>query len=376
MSILSRFFLILSLVAMGTNTSQALAENELVPLPTQSEDIPWPTQSWPIGETPTALEATLDRIIQGIEPGTPTNTRALLVVKEGQLIGERYGPGFNSESHFQSWSMAKSVVHALIGILLRDGQIDLQAPAKVARWHRKVRDPRTVITIEDLIRMQSGLTFSESYTDPGASNVLQMLFGSGRLDTAEYAAGHPLEAEPGTHWQYSSGSTNILSGVIRDTIAAKSAEDYRRFIDDSLLRRIGIENAVPEFDAANTFIGSSYIHMSARDWARFGLLYLRDGKWENTQVLPEGWADHARTPTPDSKGQYGAHFWLNAIDPTTGHAVISDRVPTDAFMARGYGAQVALIIPSLDMIIVYLGLTYDDPTPIVNAIADIVEAAQ
>ena len=116
--------------------------------------------------------------------------------------------------------------------------------------------------------------------------------------------------------------------------------------------------------------------MTARDWARFGYLYLRDGMWEGTRILPEKWADHARTPTPNSNGRYGAHFWLNAINPATGQASITDRAPTDAFMARGVGAQVVLIIPSLDMIVVYLGLTYGDAPEVVEAIADIVEAAR
>lgn len=354
----------------------ALADVQLTPLSQQPLQKEWPTEKWPVGETRPALEATLTRVIEGTEAGTPVNTRALIVIKDGQLIGERYAPGFDERSLFQSWSMAKSVVHALIGILVRDGQIDLYSPAKVPRWNRKVRDPRKAITVENLLRMESGLMFSEDYSDPRSSNVLQMLFGNGRLDTAEYAAGHPLEAEPGTLWHYSSGTSNILSGIVRDTIAARNSEDYRRFIQDSLFHRIGIRTAVPEFDAAHNFIGSSYLHMTARDWARFGYLYLRDGMWEGTRILPEKWADHARTPTPNSNGRYGAHFWLNAINPATGQASITDRAPTDAFMARGVGAQVVLIIPSLDMIVVYLGLTYGDAPEVVEAIADIVEAAR
>ncbi len=354
----------------------ARADTPLVPLPDQSPDMPWPTESWPIAPTPAVLEEVLDRIMAGTEPGTPGNTRAVLVVKGGELIGERYAEGFDATSRLQSWSMAKSVVHALIGILVKDGQLDIYKPAKVPRWNRKVNDPRKAITVENLLRMESGLTFSEDYTNPETSNVLQMLFGKGRLDIAEYAAGGILEAEPGTHWQYSSGTSNILSGVIRDTIGAESSEEYRSFIEESLFSRIGIRSAIPEFDEANTFIGSSYVHMTGRDWARFGFLYLRDGVWDGKRVLPERWADHARLPTSNSRGQYGAHFWLNGVNPETGQAVITDTIPTDAFMARGFGAQVVLIIPSLDMVVVYLGLTYDDPAPVIQAIAEIVNAAR
>jgi len=376
------FASLLFLVALSAPTLAApesaetqLPTLELVPLPSQSPGTPWPTETWRTAATPLALQEVLDRTLEGLEPGTPQNTRAILVVKGGQIIGERYAEGFDANSRLQSWSMAKSVVHALIGVLIKDGQIDIYAPAKVARWNRKVNDPRKTITVENLLRMESGLTFSEDYSDPETSSVLQMLFGKGRLDIAEFAAGGLLYADPGAQWQYSSGSTNILSGVIRDKIGAGSAEDYRSFMEDGLFRRIGIRSAVPEFDAANTFIGSSYLHMTGRDWARFGLLYLRDGMWENRRILPEHWVDHARLPTPHSKGQYGAHFWLNGIDPDTGHAVMTDAIPTDAFMARGFGAQVVLIIPSMDLVVVYLGLTYDDPTPVVQAITEIVNAA-
>jgi CubicO group peptidase (beta-lactamase class C family) len=363
-------------LAIPEIADQQVSGIALTPLPPQPDGTPWPTEVWPTVAAPLALTEVLDRTIAGVEPGTPQNTRAILVVKGGQLIGERYASGFDASSHLQSWSMAKSVVHALIGILLKDGQIDIYAPAKVDRWNRKVNDPRKVITVENLLRMESGLPFSEDYSNPESSSVLQMLFGNGRLDIAEYAAGGLLEAHPGARWQYSSGTTNILSGVIRDKIGARSAEEYRSFMEESLFNRIGIRSAVPEFDAANTFIGSSYLHMTGRDWARFGLLYLRDGTWEGRRILPERWVDHARLPTPNSKGQYGAHFWLNGINPETGQAAITDAIPTDAFMARGFGAQVVLIIPSMDLVVVYLGLTYGDPAPVVQAITDIVEAAQ
>ena len=147
-------------------------------------------------------------------------------------------------------------------------------------------------------------------------------------------------------------------------------------MQEKLFRPIGIESAVPEFDAAGTFIGSSFVHMTAQDWARFGYLYLRDGKWGTERLLPEGWADHARRPARHSGGRYGAHFWLNAADPETGRPAISDRIPVDMFMARGFGAQLVMILPSRDMVVVLLGVNYTaDPEPLVALVADIIEAA-
>ncbi len=372
-----QFLFITALIASASfPASSARAESLLVPLPTQEEATPWPMGMWPQGETPLALVRTLDALVEGTEPRTPTDTRAVLVIKRGELIGERYAPGFGPTSRFQSWSMAQGVIHALIGILVRDGQIDIYAPAKVPSWNRKVEDPRAAITVENLLRMESGLAFLENSTDPQNSNTLQMLFGRGHLDTAEYAASFALEADPGKRWHYASGSSNILSGIIRDAIGTESAIDYRNFIAQALFRRIGVTSAVPEFDTAHTFIGSSYVHMTARDWARLGLLYLRDGVWDRSRILPELWVDHARSPTPGSRGAYGAHFWLNAENPETREPAISPHIPGDAFMLRGFRGQVVLIIPSLDLIVVYHGRAQSDPARIMQAIADLVGAAQ
>ncbi|MBG51281.1 MAG: serine hydrolase [Alphaproteobacteria bacterium] len=356
------------LVMTGTATKA-----ELIPLPPQPASTPWPDEDWPTATTPPALQAALDHCFT---PASESGSRGIVVIQGGKLIGEKYADGFNAGTRFQSWSMAKSVTHALMGILVRDGQVDIYKPAKVARWNRKVNDVRAAITIENLLRMESGLFFAETYDDPETSSAMQMLFGVGRNDMGEFAAGNTLIHEPGTHWAYSSGTTNIISSVIRDIIGATSADDYQSFMQESLFRRIGITSAVPEFDNANTFIGSSYLHMTARDWARFGLLYLRDGVWNGHEILPRRWVEHARLPTPNSKGAYGAHFWLNEINPDTRKPVITERIPTDAFMARGFGGQVVLIVPSRDLIVVHLGLNYGNPAPLVDALAAIVESIE
>ncbi|MEQ9518032.1 MAG: serine hydrolase, partial [Parvibaculum sp.] len=349
------------------------ANADLTPLPTQPAGTPWPTHAWPTAQTPEALQTAIDK---AFAPTSQSGSRGIIVIQHGRLTAEQYATGYNEGTLFQSWSMAKSITHALVGLLVRDGQIDIYKPAKVARWNRKVNDVRAAITLENLLRMESGLAFAETYDDPETSSAMNMLFGPGRNDMGEFAAGNILQAEPGTRWAYSSGSTNIISSVIRDVIAAKNASDYQSFMQESLFRRIGVTSAVPEFDNAATFVGSSYLHMTARDWARFGLLYLRDGMWEEKEILPRRWVEHARLPTPNSNGAYGAHFWLNEINRDTGKPVVTERIPTDAFMARGFGGQVVLIIPSRDLIVVHLGLNYDDPTPVIDALSEIVESLE
>ncbi|WP_339829957.1 serine hydrolase [uncultured Parvibaculum sp.] len=346
------------------------------PLPPQPEGTPWPDGGWPRNPTPPALEAIFTRILGETEDPHLAGIRALLVVKDGRIAGEAYRAGFSETTRFPSWSMAKSVVHALTGILAGEGRLDIGAPAPVPEWQRHTEDRRAAITVEHLLRMQSGLSFAEVYDDPSKSHVLQMLFGIGRKDMAHYAASLRLIHTPGSHWSYSSGTSNILARILKEAAGAPDAAAMNAVMQEKLFRPIGIESAVPEFDAAGTFIGSSFVHMTAQDWARFGYLYLRDGKWGTERLLPEGWADHARRPARHSGGRYGAHFWLNAADPETGRPAISDRIPVDMFMARGFGAQLVMILPSRDMVVVLLGVNYTaDPEPLVALVADIIEAA-
>lgn len=375
----------LGMVLSPLTTTSAGAESEPTPVPTlalsnlpaQAPDVPWPTQSWPRVATSKKLEHTLQTALGPAPQEGLENVRATLVVRGGKIIGEAYKDGFSETTPFPSWSMAKSITHALMGILVRDGQLELNKPAPIDIWHRSSQDQRASITLDHLLRMQSGLSFEEVYDDPQKSHALPMLFGIGRLNTGGYAASLPITYAPGTHWAYSSGTSNILGWVMRRTLSTeRNSQASHAFMERALLGPIGIRNAVPEFDRSGSFIGSSYIHMTAQDWARFGLLYLRNGVWDGQKILPDQWVDHARTLTQGSKGKYGAHFWLNALNPETGKAVLTDRIPTDAFMARGFGGQVTLIVPSLDMIVVMLGATYKgSPEPLVAYMADVVEAA-
>jgi len=246
--------------------------------------------------------------------------------------------------------MTKGVINALIGILVKEQRLSLNSPPPVPEWRHTV-DPHRGITLEHLLRMTSGLQFNE---DPGnpLSDVTYMLMRV--ADTAAYAAGKPMVTEPGTQWSYSSGTTNILARVIRHTLGDR---EYYKFPRQALFDRLGMKSAVMETDPSGTFVGSSCMYASARDWARFGLLYLNDGVWDGERILPEGWVRYTRTAASGAaKQKYGAHFWLKVPDEYRG-AKAGASLPQDAFHAVGHEGQFVSIIPSKDLVIVRLGLT-------------------
>jgi CubicO group peptidase (beta-lactamase class C family) len=268
-------------------------------------------------------------------------THALLAVHRGRLVFERYGDGYGPEETYRSWSMAKSVTHALVGLLLRDGKLSLEGPAPVPRW--EPGDPRHEITLENMLRMQDGLDFVEEYVPNVGSDVIPMLFQEGKDDVAAFAEDRPLAHPPGTVWNYSSGTSNIIAAIAGRAIGG-GAPGTRAYLERELLHPIGMRSATPRFDAAGTFIGSSYLFASARDFARFGLFYLRDGVWDGKRILPEGWVDHARTTTPGSAGEYGAHWWLRLVGE-------------DSFHCSGFQGQYTLCVPSRDLVVVRLGVS-------------------
>ena len=321
----------------------------LPPLPPQPRDTPLPTLEWPLGALHDVDRAAFDALVAEAftAKATPTlgETHALLIVQGGQITFERYGEGFDAESTHHSWSKAKSITQALIGLLVKDGKLDIAAPADVPEW---ARDARVAITLDQLLRMSSGLKFVEDYAPGGGpSDVIAMLFQDGKNDVSAYAAAQPLEHAPGSYWSYASGTTNIVSRIASRALHSYGAE-FERFMQARLLDPLGIRSAKPRFDAAGVFIGSSYCFMSARDFARFGLLYLRDGVWDGRRLLPEGWVDYARTPTfqqPDvESNRYGAHWWLDFGGP-------------GSFSANGYDGQFTIIVPTHDLIIVRHGVT-------------------
>ncbi|MCE9649620.1 MAG: beta-lactamase family protein [Parvibaculum sp.] len=322
----------------------------LPPLPQQPKGTPWPTKEWPRGDMPgeadgKRLAALLDHAFAKDAPADLGETHATVIVKDGKLILERYWTGFGPDVTCPSWSKAKSITQALVGILAGEGKLDIHAPAAVPEW-KGVDDKRAAITLDQLLRMSSGLAFREDYVEAGVSDVIEMLFGKGKDDVGHFAASFPLEHKPDTFWSYSSGTTNIISRIVKDA-AGVSGDSYEAFMRERLLDRIGMTSALPKFDAAGTFIGSSFCYATPRDFARFGLLYLRDGVWEGQRILPEGWVDYARTPTwqqPTDSGPYGAQWWLGVGGP-------------GSFSANGYEGQFTVCCPDIDLVIVRHGKT-------------------
>jgi CubicO group peptidase (beta-lactamase class C family) len=243
--------------------------------------------------------------------------------------------------------MTKSVLGALVGVATGRGALRLDQTALLKEWH----DTRAGISLHDLLRMRSGLRFAEKYANP-ASDVVQMLFALD--DAAGYAASRPLAHPPGTHWQYSSGTTNILSLVLKRALGA----GYHAFPRHALFDPLGMDSAIFETDAAGTFIGSSFLFATARDWARFGQLFLQDGVWNGARLLPEGWVRLSTTPTPQAPpGLYGAHWWLALQKELGGGTPDAARIPTDAFHALGHEGQCLTVIPSRGLVVVRLGLS-------------------
>ena len=331
-------------------------------LPDQPAGTPWPTSEWPAGspgsDVDTArLDALLDQAIS--QPDDLGLTLATVAIHRGRLVAERYGDTADESTTLISWSMAKSITHAVFGLLHADGLIDPADRAPVPSW---ANDERSEITVQHLLNMASGLHFVEDYVDAGTSDVIEMLFGAGIDDHAAYATNMPLDHRPGTVWNYSSGTTNILARIAGDLIGGGRA-GVERYLGERLFGPLGMTSADPRFDTAGTFVGSSYVYASARDFARFGLLHLRDGIWDGARILPEGWVDHARTPVsiPISADLephgYGAHWWLW-------------RHGRSAFHASGYEGQRIIVSPEQDLVLVRLGKSPAELQPAYDAWLD------
>ena len=251
------------------------------------------------------LDAAVARAFEEPELRYPRRTRAVVVMHGGRIIAERYAAGVTPDTPLPGWSVSKSVMNALVGVLVREGRLTVDAPAPIPEWHQP-GDPRAGITLDQLLRMSSGLRFEENQDSP-RSDVMRMLFGVG--DIAGFVTSRETAFAPGTHWEYSSASSNIIATAIRNVLHDRST--YLTFPERAVFEPMGMSSAVLETDAAGTFIGSSYMYATARDWARFGMLYLRDGVWNGTRILPQGWIDYTRTPAPAERAKrYGAHFWL------------------------------------------------------------------
>ncbi|MCR9279804.1 MAG: beta-lactamase family protein [Pseudomonadaceae bacterium] len=328
----------------------ATIEHTNTPLPSQPTDTPWPTRQWPRASLPTATQKRIDAIVEPLFDASTAvgRTYGLLIIQRGRILVERYGMGSNAFYLQYSWSMAKSITHALVGIAVGKDMLDIHAPAAVPEW-QSGDDPRRHITLDQLLRMSSGLEFREDYVDDSISDVITMLSMDGRIDMGGYAANKPLAQPPGSFWSYSSGTTNIICRVLRDAIGG-GATGMLDFMRDELFEPIGMRTPTPRFDNTNTFIGSSFLLATPQDFARFGLLYLRDGIWDGQRILPEGWVDYARRATyNDGVDAYGAHWWLHPSKPM--------------FYASGYDGQRVLLAPENDAMVVRCGRTGEDDAP-------------
>lgn len=323
--------------------------------PGQRDTLPWPmgdlvNDTIPSGLDTASLQKAIDDIFVEKDPKHLLRTRAVIVVYKGQLVGERYAAGFTKDTKLLGWSMTKSITGALIGMLVKDGRLREDDPAPVPEWSNPA-DPRHAITLKNLLQQCSGLKFEENYTH--SSDATIMLYQ--RADMGAYTASHPLKDAPDSVWYYSSGNSNILSRIVRQTVGDTQ---YFAFPYERLFSKLGMYSAVLEPDPSGTFVGSSYMYASARDWARFGLFYLNDGVAGHEQLLPEGWVARSTKPVAAApRGQYGYQFWLNAGARNNPTNRIYTHAPTDMFYADGHEGQYVFIIPSRQLVVVRLGLT-------------------
>ena len=341
---------------------------QLVPLPAQPADVPWPTTEWPVGSLPSTLDkaAFSAAIGDAFDKSTPGlgETREVVIIQGGRLIYERAASGYSTNTRLVSWSMAKSVTQALVGVAVAQGKVDIDKPMGSPHWD--AGDRRAQIPWRQWLQMTDGQRYLEIEAQSiAASDASRKLFGPGRLDVASYCAGLPLIHEPGTHWNYNSCGIVLTADALTRIIVpdpespAQRRAAMMKWMNVSLFDVIGMKPQ-PEFDANGLMYGSALIYASARDFARFGLLYLRDGMWDGRRVLPAGWVDFARTHGTGANADiYGAGWWLA---PKEGggrpYPIYVDTGPErDGFSAQGFEGQYTLVVPSKDLIVVRMGMT-------------------
>jgi CubicO group peptidase (beta-lactamase class C family) len=300
-----------------------------------------------------ALDAALDQAFVESPTGPRRNTLAVVVMHRDRVIAERYAQGIDVDTPLPGWSATKSITNALLGVLVHQGRLEMNAPAPVRAWSDP-SDPRHAITPDQLLRMTSGLDAGQSLHDVGAFDpAAQMLFVE--HDMAAFAAARPLAHAPDTVFNYADPNTLLLSGIVRD-LAGGDAVHTLAFAQHELFDKVGMRHATFEFDAAGTPIGSSHLWAPARAWARFGLLYLHDGVIGGERILPPGWVEYSARPTPEADAiGYGAGFWTQRGGGAGARYRIALGIPSDAFMARGAQGQYVLIVPSHDLVIVRMG---------------------
>jgi CubicO group peptidase (beta-lactamase class C family) len=300
-----------------------------------------------------ALRAALEQAFVDRDQPCLTRSKAVVVLKDGQLIAERYAKGWGVDTQGLGMSASKSLTNALIGILVREGKLAVKQPAPFAAW-QGAGDPRRVITIDELLRQTSGLSLQQDNSGWDAN--ARMLFIE--RDEAAFAERAGLTAAPGTHWAYSDGHYTLLSRIIRDAVGGQE-QDVSAFAQRELFGPLGMKDVTLSFDGTGTPLGANHLFASARDWARLGQLYLDDGMAGGRRVLPEGWVRYSSSQTLNTG--YGAGFWTNLrhdINPDWGNPWGMEHVPKDAFYAMGFMGQYVVIVPSLQLVVVRLGISH------------------
>ena len=322
-----------------------------------------------ISDSSPIAKARLDAAIAPLfEDPDMAETRALLVMHQGKVIAERYGEGYDEDTRFISWSMAKSFTGALIGFLVADGRLVLDDPAPVPAWQR-TGDPRGEITLRHLLHMSSGLDHTEVAEEDGKTvfeaDTNRMLFLDGAQDVAAYAEARPMEAMPGEKFEYSTATSIILSDIITRTLTSSTDPQVRRdvtlrFIRGRLLEPLDMDATYPEFDANGTFLGGSIIQATARDYAKFGEFLRHRGARKGAQHLPVSWV-RFMTTSSENDPAYGGHLWLNKRRPEGRNQVLfPDNGPETIFAALGHLGQQIVVSPEQQLTVVRLGKTQDD----------------
>jgi len=332
-------------MAAGTTSAPSVAT--MPPFPTQPDDVPWPTTEWEVADWPSQVDKTIvdEATDVAFADGAPDRVRAVVIVHEGAIVYERYSPSLTDgpDVVMPSYSMAKSVAATLIGMMVRDGRIELDQPAPVPEWHADPDDPRAAITVEQMLHMSTGMSWADGL-DPG-TNMSALVASS---DAAGYAAAQELTWDPGERFDYNSGTSTLLARIVGDAVG-EDAGDMRAFMEEELFDVIGMDPVETQFDDAGTWMGAFSADTTARDYAKFGLLHLRGGHWDGLQVLPEEWVEFVRTPSPTNP-EYGGHWWLDTTRPGMFHAV-------------GIRGNVITVDPANDLVIVQLA-TVPGPLPL------------
>jgi CubicO group peptidase (beta-lactamase class C family) len=319
-------------------------------------DVAWPTHEWPRGESPhqSELDAVVDEMFSDEELAV---TNAVVIVQGGRVLCERYGgervhfdrpaEPITAESPLLSWSMAKSMLHMIVGTLVDEGRLNPDQLAPVREWSDD-SDPRHQIQVRDLLSMRDGLAYVEEYEIGQTSDVIEMLWGAGKDDMAAFTAAKPLAHEPGTFFNYSSGTTNVLSRIVADLVGY--GDDYRAYLERRLFEPLGMSSAVATFDTSGVFVASSFVHARALDFAKFGLLYLRGGEWDGQQLVSREWAATAQLPlsVEASSGLlYSWKWWVSG-----------DAYGT--YWANGFEGQMITVVPALDALVLRFGRTPEE----------------